>query len=59
MRCRSPSLAKAMLAIRAVVPTLNEDRYQADDIARASELVATGALVSRLGIEGYVTGGAT
>ncbi len=55
----SPSLAKAMLAIRAVVPTLNEDRYQADDIARASELVATGALVSRLGIEGYVTGGAT
>ena len=52
----SPSLAKAMKEIRAVIPTLKEDRYQADDIARASELVSKGSLVSQLGIDGYVVG---
>ncbi len=40
----SPELAKAMAAIRAVVPTLEEDRYMADDLAAASALVASGAL---------------
>jgi histidine ammonia-lyase len=52
----SPSLAKAVKEIRAVIPTLKEDRYQADDIARASELVSKGSLVSQLGIDGYVVG---
>ena len=52
----SPSLAKAMKEIRAVIPTLKEDRYQADDIAKASELVSKGSLVSQLGIDGYVVG---
>ena len=52
----SPSLAKAVKEIRAVIPALKEDRYQADDIARASELVSKGSLVSQLGIDGYVVG---
>ncbi|MGF0537854.1 histidine ammonia-lyase [Agrobacterium sp. ES01] len=40
----SPELLSAMSAIRAKVPTLEEDRYMANDLAAASELVASGAL---------------
>jgi histidine ammonia-lyase len=40
----SPELQKAIAAVRAVVPTLEIDRYMADDLAAASELVASGAL---------------
>ncbi|MBD0415422.1 histidine ammonia-lyase [Oryzicola mucosus] len=40
----SPELAKAIAAIRTVVPTLEEDRYMADDLAAASSLVAEGRL---------------
>lgn len=55
----SPSLSKAMSSIREQVATLRDDRYMADDIARASELVESGALISALEISGYVTGEAT
>jgi len=44
----SPELTKAMVAIRAAVPTLEEDRYMADDLASASTLVASGALVAAI-----------
>ncbi|MDR9772786.1 histidine ammonia-lyase [Rhizobium hidalgonense] len=40
----SPELLKAIAAIRARVPALETDRYMANDLAAAAELVATGAL---------------
>ncbi|MDX3928640.1 MAG: histidine ammonia-lyase [Shinella sp.] len=40
----SPELQKAIAAIRAVVPTLEEDRYMANDLRAAADLIATGAL---------------
>ena len=40
----SPELARAHAAIRAVVPTLDVDRYMAPDLAKASELVRSGVL---------------
>ena len=41
----SVELQKAIAALRAVVPTLDEDRYMATDIAAAAGLVAEGTLV--------------
>ncbi len=40
----SPQLQSALTAIRAVVPSLAEDRYMATDLERATELVASGTL---------------
>ncbi|SCX12971.1 histidine ammonia-lyase [Agrobacterium rosae] len=40
----SPELTNAIAAIRHVVPTLEVDRYMADDLKAASDLIATGAL---------------
>ena len=40
----SPRLQQALAAIRAVVPTLEEDRYMAPDLMAATELVASGKL---------------
>ena len=40
----SPELLRAVDVIRAVVPSLEEDRYMADDLRLAGELVASGAL---------------
>lgn len=40
----SPELAKVIAALRANIPTLEEDRYMADDLKNAAELVADGAL---------------
>lgn len=40
----SPELQKAMSALRAVVPSLEEDRYMAPDLKSATDLVASGAL---------------
>ncbi|ASY66187.1 Histidine ammonia-lyase (plasmid) [Sinorhizobium sojae CCBAU 05684] len=42
----SPELQKAAAAVRAVSPTIDEDRYMADDLRAAGELVATGRLAS-------------
>ncbi len=42
----SPRLQRALAAIRAVVPALEEDRYMAGDLQAATELVASGALHS-------------
>ena len=47
----SAELQKAIAALRAVVPTLDEDRYMATDIAAAAELVADGTLVSSVSAE--------
>jgi histidine ammonia-lyase len=40
----SPELLRALAAIRAVVPPLEEDRLMAGDIAAAADLVRTGRL---------------
>ncbi|CUW45339.1 histidine ammonia-lyase [Brucella vulpis] len=40
----SAELAKMIAALRAKVPTLEEDRYMADDLKAAAELVADGTL---------------
>ncbi|MGA1804093.1 histidine ammonia-lyase [Rhizobium sp. HT1-10] len=40
----SPELSAALATIRRVVPTLDEDRYMANDLAAASELVSSGTL---------------
>ncbi|MCB5203203.1 histidine ammonia-lyase [Neorhizobium sp. T786] len=40
----SPELARAIGAIRAVVPTLEEDRYMAHDLQAAALLIAGGSL---------------
>jgi histidine ammonia-lyase len=42
----SPELLKAVAALRAVVPTLEEDRFMAPDLAAAAALVADGVLVA-------------
>jgi histidine ammonia-lyase len=40
----SPELQNAIATIRGSVPTLEVDRYMANDLKAASDLVATGAL---------------
>ncbi|MCZ4093785.1 histidine ammonia-lyase [Sinorhizobium psoraleae] len=40
----SPELSKAVAAVRSVSPTIEEDRYMADDLRAAGELVASGTL---------------
>src|SRR6185437_15006676 len=40
----SPELTLTIATIRAVVPALDEDRYMANDLKAASDLVASGAL---------------
>lgn len=42
----SPELQKAIAALRAVVATLDEDRFMAPDLAAASALVADGRLTA-------------
>lgn len=41
-----PELEKAAAVLRAFVSALDDDRYMATDLAKASELVASGALVA-------------
>ena len=43
-----PDLQKAMETLRRAVPALEEDRYMAPDLAAATGLVASGALVAAL-----------
>lgn len=42
----SPELQKAIAAIRTVVPSLELDRYMANDLKAASDLVSAGALTA-------------
>lgn len=44
----SPELEKAMAAVRAVVPTLEVDRYMAGDLEAASRLIAEGGLTESI-----------
>ncbi|WP_037083885.1 histidine ammonia-lyase [Neorhizobium vignae] len=42
----SPELQKVMATIRSAVPSQEEDRYMANDLKAATDLVATGALAA-------------
>lgn len=42
----SPELRKVIATIRSVVPSLEEDRYMANDLKAATDLVASGALAA-------------
>ena len=42
----SPELQRVIATIRAAVPSLEEDRYMANDLRAAADLVATGALAA-------------
>jgi len=44
----SPELRKAMAVVRAAVCPLEEDRYMANDLGAARDLVASGALVASI-----------
>jgi histidine ammonia-lyase len=44
----SPELQKVIAALRAAVPSLEEDRYMAPDLKAAAELIASGALVATI-----------
>ncbi len=46
----SPALQRALAEIRAQVPVIEQDRYLAPDIAAASELVVSGALIDATGL---------
>ena len=55
----SPKLAEAMAVIRDQVPTIEQDRYLADDIAKAAALVADGTLIEVLRLDRYCAGETT
>jgi histidine ammonia-lyase len=44
----SPELQKAINVLRAIIPSLEDDRYMAPDLKHASDLVASGALVAAI-----------
>lgn len=44
----SPELKQAIAALRAKVPTLEVDRYMADDIATATAMIADGSIVAAI-----------
>ncbi len=54
----SATLAKIMAAVRTTIPTVDQDRYLANDIAEAASMVAAGTLIEVAEIGGYVTGAA-
>lgn len=52
----SHHLMTAMKKIRNAVPTLTKDRFMADDIAAAAELVASGVLLTNIDVPDYFVG---
>jgi len=52
----SPSLARVVTALRASVPRLESDRFLAEDIAIAAELVDTGVIADAAGIGEFPRG---
>lgn len=50
----SPALASSIAALRAHVPRLDSDRFLADDIAAAAELIYSTTLIDAAGITSFV-----
>jgi histidine ammonia-lyase len=46
----SPVLRRLLATVREVIPPLGEDRYMADDLARAAALVREGRVAAVCGI---------
>ena len=43
--------------VRKDIPSVEQDRYMAPDLAKAAELVTNGSLVSAAKLSGFVVGG--
>ncbi|MCB1335146.1 MAG: histidine ammonia-lyase [Roseivivax sp.] len=54
----SACLSRVVRTLRAVVPALEDDRYMADDLARASELVRGGDIIAACGVRNLIAEGA-
>ena len=52
----SKKLQQVMAIIRVEIPTVEQDRYMADDIARAAQLVVDGKIIADMGLDGYSMG---
>ena len=52
----SKTLTQVMATIRDAVPTVKQDRYLADDIARAAGLVSDGKIIANVELGGYAVG---
>jgi len=52
----SSKLRDVMDVIRSDIPALQEDRFMADDIAKAAALVADGKITANVGLGGYCIG---
>jgi len=52
----SPGLLNVLKSVRADIPTVQEDRYMAPELAKAAELVSDGALVAAAKLSGFVVG---
>ena len=52
----SPLLQDVMSDIQSAVPSIDQDRYLADDIAKAASLVMSGQLSRTAKLDGYVVG---
>jgi len=52
----SQKLNEIMITIRRAIPTVEQDRYLAYDIASAAALVADGKIIANMGLSGYSIG---
>ena len=52
----SATLQNAIALTRRTIPAVKEDRYMAPDLASATNLIASGALITESDLKGYVCG---
>ncbi len=53
----SAGLQDVLAMVRKDIPSVEQDRYMAPDLAKAAELVTNGSLVSAAKLSGFVVGG--
>lgn len=53
----SPILARILADVRNIIPAIQQDRYLAPDLAAATAMIAEGALLQKVDLPTYVTGG--
>jgi len=52
----SEKLKQVMSVIRKEIPTVEQDRYLADDISRAAAMVSDGKIITNMQLSGYCVG---